>query len=360
MKYYMPTRIYCEDGCVKSHADELCALGKKALIVMGGSSAKKNGSLDDVIKALDSHGCSYELFEGVEENPSTDTVGRGADAAKSAKADFVIGIGGGSPLDAAKAIALMAANPEMTKDSLFQKLSLNAPLPVAAVPTTCGTGSEATGVSVLTRRDISTKGSIPYKIFPRLALCDGRYLSTAPKSLIANTAVDALAHLLESRLNSAADDLSIMTAEGGLKLWKSSLPVLLGEKTPDSSDFSRMMNASTAAGMAIAQTGTGIPHALSYALTCDGGIPHGVAVGYFLAPFVSLCDKNTAAETLALAGFSSADELDSFFRRVCGVTTPDPALIKKSAESVSNNPAKLATAPFAATPDDISAIVSKV
>lgn len=354
MQYYMPTRIYCEDGCVSAHAEELASLGRCALIVTGGGSAKRNGSLDDVKAALDRKGCSYELFDGIEENPSVETVFRGAEAGRAAGADFVIGIGGGSPLDAAKAIALLITNPRLSPDELFVRRDISEPLPVAAVPTTCGTGSEATGVAVLTRHDIGTKGSMIYRVFPKLALCDGRYLLTAPKSLIANTAVDALGHLLESRLNTTANDLSIVTADGGLRLWSRSIPVLIGEKQPDSEELKRLMNASTAAGIAIAQTGTGIPHALSYTLTYEAGIPHGRAVGYFLAPFVSFCEKHEAEKALNDAGFSNADELDSFIRTICEESPLDRGLLSRAAQRAARDPAKLASAPFDATSEVIS------
>ena len=156
MKFYMPTKVYNELDCVTKHSAELAALGTKALIVTGRSSSKKNGSLDDVITALETHRISYAVFSEVEENPSVETVMKARDLGLSSGADFVIGIGGGSPLDAAKAIAVMLQNPDKDWQYLYESTSAKA-LPIAAIPTTCGTGSEVTGVAVLTRHDLKTR-----------------------------------------------------------------------------------------------------------------------------------------------------------------------------------------------------------
>ena len=149
MKLYMPTKVYNEKGCVRQHSQELAALGTKALLVTGKHSSRVNGSLQDVEDALNRERVPYVVFDGIEENPSVETVMRATALGLSEKVDFVIGIGGGSPMDASKAIALMIANPEKKADFLYEtdaavKLAANQALPVAAVPTTAGTGSEVT------------------------------------------------------------------------------------------------------------------------------------------------------------------------------------------------------------------------
>ena len=169
MRFFDPTNTYAEKNCVKNHKKELLALGSRAFVITGHSSSKKNGSLDDVIAVLEEASVPYQIFNEIEENPSVETVVRAAEIGKEFKADFVIGIGGGSPLDASKAIALLIANPEETGDCFYVAKDLKT-LPIAAVPTTCGTGSEVTPVSVLTRHDTQTKKSISYKIFPDIAL----------------------------------------------------------------------------------------------------------------------------------------------------------------------------------------------
>ena len=187
MRFYVPTDIYVEKDCVKNHAKELLAVGKRALIVTGHSSAKANGSLNDVTEVLNAGGVAYQIFDEVEENPSTDTVGKGAKIAREFGAEFIIGIGGGSAIDAAKAMAILLVNPSVNADELHKAPShpLNH-APVVAVPTTCGTGSEATPVAIITNHKINLKKSIPHRIFPVLALVDGKYLASAKKQLIVN------------------------------------------------------------------------------------------------------------------------------------------------------------------------------
>ncbi len=282
MKYYMPVRVFDEKECVRNHADDIASFGRKALVVTGRSSSFSNGSYDDVKQALDDSGIDHEVFSEVEENPSTDTVLGAKERYASAGIDFVIGIGGGSPMDAAKAIALVLKHPEADPEYLYDPSRPSDALPVICVPTTCGTGSEVTGVSVLTRHDKKTKISMTHKVFPDLALIDGKYLRSASKTLIINSSVDALAHLLESALNAKADDYVQMTASAGLKLWAQTKDVLTGDREPSDEDRALLMRSSALGGMSIAGCGTSIPHALSYTLTYDMGLAHGRAVGYFL------------------------------------------------------------------------------
>ena len=122
MRFFDPTNTYAEKNCVKNHKKELLALGSRAFVITGHSSSKKNGSLDDVIAVLEEASVPYQIFNEIEENPSVETVVRAAEIGKEFKADFVIGIGGGSPLDASKAISLLIANPEETGDCCSKRL----------------------------------------------------------------------------------------------------------------------------------------------------------------------------------------------------------------------------------------------
>ena len=144
MMLYMPTKVYQEKKCVENHSRELAALGTSALIVTGKHSSRINGSLEDVKNALERERIPYTVFDEVEENPSVETVKKAASLGLSAGADFVIGIGGGSPMDAAKAVALLIANPERDTDFLYQKVrpesgvhssgGVRPAVPVAEVP----------------------------------------------------------------------------------------------------------------------------------------------------------------------------------------------------------------------------------
>ncbi|MCD8020687.1 MAG: iron-containing alcohol dehydrogenase [Clostridiales bacterium] len=320
MRFYDPTNVYLEKNCVQNHKKELLSLGTRAFIITGRHSAKINGSLDDVLAVLNEASVPYSIFDEIEENPSVETVARAAEIGKEFQADFVIGIGGGSPMDASKAIALLIANPKETSDCFYVAKDLKA-LPVVAIPTTCGTGSEVTAVSVLTRHHLKTKKSIAYKIFPELSLIDGKYLAKASQKILISTSVDALAHLAESYLSTSANLYNRMFSEYGLKLWKDVIPVLSSEKEPDEEMYEKMMLVSTIAGMAIAQTGTSLPHALSYRITYTYGVAHGKACGIFLAAYMKEYAKNCPEDIehmLSLLGFDSLEAFGSFLQDLLG------------------------------------------
>ncbi len=348
MTYYMPTRVYEEKNCVAAHAAELAALGTKAMLVTGRRSAKANGSEQDVAEALKTHGIPFVVFDEIEENPSIETVMKAREVAVREEADFFIGIGGGSPMDAAKAIALMAKNPEKDEAILFENDPTADWYPVVAVPTTCGTGSEVTGISVLTIHAKNTKSSIAYRIFPKLALADPKYLKAAPAKVLRNTAMDALCHLCESYVNSTATDYSRMCAAAGLEVWSRNKE-FLADSAADVTDevCENLLRASTLAGMAIAQTGTSLPHGLSYGLTYYLGVPHGQACGQFQAGYLAEANGEDTAFVLKTAGFESLEELNQFFEVSCGIVKIPKETLENIVAQLAANPAKLKAAPFA-------------
>lgn len=391
MRFYVPTDIYVEKDCVKNHAKELLAVGKRALIVTGHSSAKVNGSLNDVTEVLNAGGVAYQIFDKVEENPSTDTVGKGAQIAREFGAEFIIGIGGGSAIDAAKAMAILLVNPSVNADELHKAPShpLNH-APVVAVPTTCGTGSEATPVAIITNHKINLKKSIPHVIFPVLALVDGKYLASAKKQLIVNTAVDALAHMVESILNIHSNMLNRMCPEYGLKLWGECKEALIASVAAnnatakciiagnaaqdaaqnasendapiDASLYEKLMYTSTIAGMSIAMTSTAVPHGMSYDLTLSKGTPHGPAVGYFLAAYVEVCQKKVPADVekvLSLLGLKNIEEFAAMLRKLIGTCTVTRELRDKFATAMKENRSKLDLVPGGITPEEVEYIYDK-
>ncbi len=348
MYFYLPTKIYSERDCVRNHADEWTALGKNALIMTGRSSAK-NGSLEDVTKSLEERGINYCIYSDIEENPSIETVMKARGFGLEKQVDFVIGIGGGSPMDAAKAAALMIAQKEKDADYLYQKGSDEA-LPVVEVPTTCGTGSEATPYAILTIHGKRTKSSLPHRVFPRFALVDGKYLRKAPRSLLVNTAVDALGHFIESYVNTNATEYSRMLCTYGMGIWSSCKNVLIGAAAGDE-DFDRMMCASTIAGMAISHTGTALPHALSYYLTYEKGIPHGMAVGYFLPGYLSQAKPLERRKVLSLIGFPDMQYFQSFIQRLIGTMEAEDELVASAVRGTMAKPEKLRNVPYEVSED---------
>lgn len=346
MFYKMPVTIYEEDNCVEHHKKEIASLGKKAFIVTGRNSSKKNGSLDDVKRALEEENIAYSIFDEIEENPSTDTVMKARDCGLVQKVDFVIGIGGGSPLDAAKAIAIMIANPNEGEEFLFTKVDIVKALPIVAIPTTCGTGSEVTAVSVLTVHKKRTKASLPHRVFPNYALLDAKYVMCAPMTVITATAVDALAHIIESYINTAVSDFVRMYAKEGLNVWSKSKDVLLGERALTIKDAKNLLHAAMLAGVCIAHAGTTIPHSLSYMITYEMGVAHGTAVGHFLPGYVKNASYEEQQFLYENANFKNYDEFADFIEKTCVVDIISDALMEKTVQSVVSNAAKKAACPF--------------
>ena len=363
MRFFVPTDIYVEKNCVKNHAQNLVATGKRALIMTGHYSATANGSLNDVTDVLNAENIPFIHFNEVEENPSTDTLRKATQAAMDFKADFVIGIGGGSAIDAAKAVALLLSNPEVDADDLHK--APNHPLdhvPVVAVPTTCGTGSEATPVSIITNHKIHLKKSIPHVIFPTFALVDGKYLATAKKQLIVNTAVDALSHMVESILNVKSNSFNRMFPEYGLKLWGECKDALLASADIDASLYEKLMLTSTIAGMSIAHTSTTLPHGMSYDLTLHAGVPHGPAVGYFLAAYTEICAKfvpDDVKKILAFLGLKDIGEFTAMLKALIGTYSVSREMRDQFAAAMKVNRSKLDLVPGKISPEDVDSIYEK-
>ena len=368
MKYYMPVKLYDGAGCVSENAKEWTALGSRALLVTGKHSAAASDSLGDVINALEENGRTYCIFDGVEENPSVETVIAAARFGREEKADFCVGIGGGSALDAAKAIAfLIKRSARLSGDgepaeedeasALYDAAEDPEALPVVAVPTTCGTGSEVTGVSVLTVHGKKTKQSIPHRIWPAIALIDGKYLSSASHRLIDNTSADAFAHLAESFLSVKADDYSRAMAAEGLQIWSRVKDILRTGKEPDEAERELLMRASTFAGFAIAQTGTCLPHALSYPITYSMGMPHGAACGYFLTGFIREAGEEDRRQLLEKAGFANMADLEDFMRAVLDGYEVPQDMLQTAYDSVVHNEARLKSCRFAVDETVLARIV---
>lgn len=341
---YMPVPVFSEKNSVKKHGADIAALGGHAMIITGRGSAVKSGVLEDIITVLYKYKIAYTIFDKVEENPSVQTVLEAARIGIREGVEFIIGAGGGSPLDAAKAVAFLIAHPEGGSELLFDAGD-DKRIPLVLIPTTCGTGSEVTPISVLTVHEQKTKRSMAHKIFADLAFIDGRYLRSAPLTLLRNTSMDALAHMIESYINVKADYLSRMFVDGGLELFKKNMSVLEDGKA-DEKQFMEMMNCSAMAGMAIAQTGTGIPHALSYSLTYLQKIPHGKAAGYFTAGYLEAASAEDRQYILGKLGFTDTAQFRKWYTDLLGKTAVPKSILEQAVEQLWNKQPKVKTAPF--------------
>lgn len=281
----IPVKIISGRGCIGAHEGELI-LGSRALIVTGSAGAKSSGALDAVTAALDKNSVPYEIFGGIPANPPLLDAYQAGHKAKEFGADFIIGIGGGSAMDAAKAVAAFAANPDIEPEDIFNAEKLtNGALPIVLVPTTAGTGSEANPYSVLSLPDGERKRtySSPYS-WAKIAFLDPAYTESLNYSGTVSTALDAFAHALESYLSPKANALSTMLAEYAAKNIWDVLTQMPDEFTQEHRDM--LCYASCAAGAAISITGTGFPHPLGYSLTMLAGIPHGRACAVFHGDYI--------------------------------------------------------------------------
>lgn len=319
--YHIPTKLFFGDCVIQKQKDIFSKMGKKALIVTGKTSAKKNGSLFDVMQVLDETDISFTVFDQIEENPSLETIELGRQLGIKENVDFVIGIGGGSPLDAAKAISLFIKNPQIDVYSIFESPQLTY-LPIVTIPTTAGTGSEVTPYSIVTVKKEQTKKNLGQKIYPAVAFLDYRYTEDLSYEITVNTAVDALTHLIEGYLNTNATPLSDLYAKEGFYYFLECFKAL-ERKTLDSSIREKFLFVSLLAGMVITQTGTSLPHGMGYALTYHKGLPHGLANGVLLMEYLkSFQDKSRQNQMFCYMKMNSLEEFEQFLSPFLKVQIP--------------------------------------
>ncbi len=317
-KFQMGTRVFFGKDCINNNKAEIIKYGKKAFIVTGKASGKKSGALDDIISVLNEASVEYCIFDRVENNPSLENVKEGGNEAARFNADFVIGIGGGSPLDASKAIAILAVN-DIEPSRLLKNEFTNKPLPIIAVPTTAGTGSEVTAASILTIKDLQTKMSFVHEdVFPKAAFIDAKYTESMSYDTAVNTAIDALSHAIEGYLNRTASIMSDLYAVEAIKVFGECMDNLI-ENRLDYDARERLLYSSMLAGMAIAQTGTTIAHGMGYSLTYFKDIPHGKANGLLLTEYLKF-NSEAAGEkikkVLGLLNFKNIGEFQAFMGKL--------------------------------------------
>ena len=293
---YMPARVISGEDCVLKNSGKLRQLGNQCLIVTGKHSAKACGALDDVIQALEKENIGYQVFDEVTQNPYVSTCHKAGSVAREIGAQFIIGIGGGPPLDAAKAVAVFTANPQLPPEGIYGSWE-NKALPFVLVGTTAGTGSEVTAVSVLTNDATGQKKSFKCdQTYAALSFGDPKYTYSLNYDFTVSTALDALCHSVEGLFAAHGNEVSDSYALRAISILGGSLIQLYmhkgdsGEHLPHTLR-ERLYYASLYGGLVINITGTTFCHALSYILTEDYHISHGKACAVFLAEYIRRAEK---------------------------------------------------------------------
>jgi len=309
--HYMPTRLIFGPGELKQlGTHEALSRGKKAMIVIGESGIMlKNGFLAKTQGFLSEHGIQSLVFDGIKPNPESDSIVEAAAICKGKNIDLVVGLGGGSSLDAAKAIALMAANDGELWDYVASGTGKNKKpefpaLPIIAIPTTAGTGSEVTPSAVITKSGSQEKIGIRHEsMYPLLAVVDPDLMHSMPPYLTACTGMDAFFHAVESYLSTVRSPTADLLALETIHLICHYLPQAVADGD-DTEARIALAWASTAAGMSLSQAVAISQHSMEHALSgFYPQLPHGAGLSMLSNAYFSfLVEKDVERiEDLAMA-----------------------------------------------------------
>ncbi|MBN2398005.1 MAG: iron-containing alcohol dehydrogenase, partial [Deltaproteobacteria bacterium] len=257
-------KIVFGNGAVEQLAEQIKELGGTKPLVVLDKTLSAAGLKEQVTASLKKAGIGAAVFDKVEGEPPLELADEGARAAASKKCDLVVGIGGGSAMDVAKAVAVITANKGKAKDYLGLNNIPGPGLPTIMVPTTAGTGSEVTFTSVFIRKDLRKKEGMnsPY-LYPSVALLDPELTLTVPAPVTATTGVDALCHAIESYTSIAASPMSELISLEAIDLIASSLRTCV-HNGADLEARGQMLLGSLYAGLGLANAGVTAVHSLSY------------------------------------------------------------------------------------------------
>lgn len=290
MTFHMPVQVHYGAGCISACAGSFGKYGKRAIVITDPISFTATGADKDITKVLKEQKIEYTVYDKAESNPTIESARKCAEASKAFQAEFVIAVGGGSSLDTAKAAALLSRQ-DAPDEELFQTEFTEDVLPILAVPTTSGTGSEVTPYAMLIDGKRGTKNNLKQQtFFSREAFVDPRYTMTMPRSVAVNTSIDAMTHALESIFAKTTNPLVQAIAYESIGTMAKAFPNMLqGALTEE--DYGNMALASVMAGMVVSQTRTTILHGASYPLTSHKHIAHGRAMALIIANYMKLTNK---------------------------------------------------------------------
>ncbi|BCN31701.1 iron-containing alcohol dehydrogenase [Anaeromicropila herbilytica] len=324
MRFTLPRDMYYGKGSLE-HLKEL--KGKKAIIVLGGGSMKRFGFVDKVESYLKEAGIETLLFENVEPDPSVETVFKGAKAMQEFEPDWIIAMGGGSPIDAAKAMWVFYEYPETSFEDIIQPFSfptLRQKAKFLAIPSTSGTATEVTAFSVITDYEKGIKYPLAdFNITPDVAIVDPDLAQTMPKTLTAHTGMDALTHAIEAYVSTLNSPFTDPLAIKAIQMVFEHLPASF-EGDVDARE--QMHYAQCLAGQAFSNALLGIVHSMAHktgAVFSTGHIPHGCANAIYLPYVIQYNAKNAKtryAEIAKSAGLTGDSE-DALVEALCAKIT---------------------------------------
>ena len=330
MRFTLPRDIYHGENALEALKT---FKGKKAFVCVGGGSMKRFGFLDRVVQYLQETGMEVKLFEGIESDPSVDTVMKGAKEMLDFGPDWIVAIGGGSPIDAAKAMWIKYEYPDCTFEDMckvFGIPTLRNKAKFCAISSTSGTATEVTAFSIITDYEKGIKYPIAdFEITPDVAIVDPALAQTMPKKLVAHTGMDALTHAIEAYVSTANCDYTDPLALNAIEMIRDDLVDSYNE---DKEARNAMHNAQCLAGMAFSNALLGIVHSMAHktgAVFGDLGahIIHGAANAMYLPKVIAFNAKDETAkkrygkiaDVIGLSGSNDEEKVKALISFVRGL-----------------------------------------
>lgn len=317
--YHMPADLRFGRGLADKIGDICKEIGgEKVLVVTGTGSTKRSGLLDRVLVSLKAAGLGAAVFDKVTQNPLTTTVYEGVELAKAEGCGVILGVGGGSIMDAAKAIAFCTVNAGDVSDYIFGKKQGAGALPIVLLPTTCGTGSEGNQIAVLTNPETKDKKALyTMQVMPRVSVIDPDVMTTMPKSVLSSVGFDAFTHSLEAYTSKKANPITDAQALLGMQLLADDLPKLVSGEG-GAAEWEAVSLAATLGGMVIGAAGVSAAHGMEHPASGLKNIVHGRGLAALTPPIVerlATADPEKFARVSVLLGGSGAEDCADSIRR---------------------------------------------
>jgi len=327
-RYFIPTRIVFGSGVFNNAGKSIRDIGKKAIVVTGKKHLKTSGRLENLLQQLKENDVDFVLFDEVVSNPDVDIVDEGAETSQKNGCDFVLAMGGGSPMDTAKAIAICAAERGRIWDYMTGKRIPRRALPIVCIPTTAGTGSEVTRFSVINNNKERLKLPISSDvIYPRISFVDPMLTLSMSEEVTKNAGFDALSHAIEAYTSRSASPLTDGWATLAMKLIHENLKLCI-EEPQNIKARERMSLAALLAGLALNIGRASLPHALEHPLSAyNTSLAHGRGLALLYVAWIRFSFKGNREKFARIAQILGekrdaercADAMEKFLQKI-GIT----------------------------------------